>query len=76
MSAVLVKPDGTLVVTLRLTLKPARDAPLIALVRAAPPGGLAGAVREAMRSGIGDEQAFAGGEEEETFEMDALGIVL
>ena len=76
MSAVLVKPDGTLVVTLRLTLKPARDGPLIALVRAAPPGGLAGAVREAMRTGVGNEQAFTDTEEDDAFTVDGLGIAL
>lgn len=77
MSAVLSKPDGTLVVTIRLTLKPGRDDVLIALVDAAPRRGLAGAVREAMRTGIGHEMAYApAGAEELTFDLDDLGIAL
>ncbi len=44
------KPDGTLVVGVRITLKPGRDDDLIALVLSAPK--LAPAIREAMRSGV------------------------
>ena len=52
MSAIVSKPDGTLVVTIRLTLRPDRDDDLIAIIRASPRRGLAATVREAMRSGI------------------------
>lgn len=44
------KPDGTLVVGVRITLKPGRDDELIILVLSAPK--LAPAIREAMRSGV------------------------
>ena len=44
------KPDGTLVVGVRITLKPGRDNALIALVLTAKK--LAPAIREAMRSGV------------------------
>jgi hypothetical protein len=44
------KPDGTLVVGVRITLKPGRDDDLIALVLSARK--LAPAIREAMRSGV------------------------
>ena len=46
------KPDGTVVLTVRVTLKPGRDDDLIALVRQAKPRGMAAAVRDAMRSGV------------------------
>ncbi len=44
------KPDGTLVVGVRITLKPGRDDDLIELVLSAQK--LAPAIREAMRSGV------------------------
>jgi hypothetical protein len=44
------KPDGTLVVGVRITLKPGRDDELIALVLDARK--LAPTIREAMRSGV------------------------
>jgi hypothetical protein len=44
------KPDGTLVVGVRITLKPGRDDDLISLVLSAKK--LAPAIREAMRSGV------------------------
>jgi hypothetical protein len=44
------KSDGTLVVGVRITLKPGRDDELIALVLGARK--LAPAIREAMRSGV------------------------
>ena len=51
MSAIVRRLDGTLVVTLRLTLKPGRDDALIAAIQSAPQRGLAATVREAMRGG-------------------------
>ena len=44
------KKDGTVVVGVRITLKPGRDDDLIDLVLSAPK--LAPAIREAMRSGV------------------------
>jgi hypothetical protein len=44
------KPDGTLVVGVRITLKPGRDDDLIELVLLAKK--LAPAIREAMRGGV------------------------
>jgi hypothetical protein len=44
------KPDGTLVVGVRITLRPGRDDDLITLVLSAKK--LAPAIREAMRSGV------------------------
>ena len=51
MSAIVRRPDGTLIVTLRLTLKPGRDDSLIGVIQSAPSRGLAAVVREAMRGG-------------------------
>ena len=52
MSALVERADGTVVVTVRLTLKPGRDDALIDLVRSAPTRMLAPLIREAMRSGV------------------------
>jgi hypothetical protein len=48
--SIVKKPDGTLVVGVRITLKPGRDDELIDLVLGARK--LAPAIREAMRSGV------------------------
>lgn len=48
--SIVKKPDGTLVVGVRITLKPGRDDELIALVFGAKK--LAPTIREAMRSGV------------------------
>jgi len=74
--AYLVRPNGNLVVTMRLTLQPGRDDDLIALVNAAPRGALAGLVREAMRSGISPRAVFLEEAEEETLDMTGLGLEL
>ncbi len=68
------KQDGTLVVTVRITLKPTRDDDLIALVRAAPPRGLAGVIREAMRNGIGQDSDVSS--QEFDLDLGGLGIEL
>lgn len=47
-----VRPGGSIVVTLRLTLHPGRDDDLIAIIQQAQKGQLATIVRETMRSGI------------------------
>ena len=48
--SIVKKADGTLVVGVRITLKPGRDDELIAMVLGARK--LAPAIREAMRSGV------------------------
>lgn len=54
MSSIEYKPDGTIVVTARLTFKPGRDDRLIELIKNAPARGLASTIRESMRSGSGN----------------------
>jgi hypothetical protein len=66
------KPDGTLVVGVRITLKPGRDDDLIDLVLSAQK--LAPAIREAMRSGVVKE-AFTE-LETDLGDLDAAGIEL
>ena len=72
-----VRPDGTQVVTVRLTLKPGRDDDLIALVEMAPHGRLAAMVREAMRSGVTEKkQTFEVDQDTGLVDMSGLGIEL
>ena len=52
MSSIEYKPDGTIVVTARITLKPGRDDRLIEILETAPARGLASTIRESMRTGI------------------------
>jgi hypothetical protein len=47
-----VRPGGSIVVTVRLTLRPGMDDDLIAILQQAQKGKLAAIVRETMRSGI------------------------
>jgi len=75
-SAIVEKDDGTLVVTVRLTLKPGRDDALIALVHSAPYRGLAATVREAMRSGASHFVAYEVDDYEDDFELPDLGTEL
>jgi hypothetical protein len=51
-ATILVRQNGNIVVTMRLTIQPQRDEALIDFVQNAPKGALAGLVREAMRTGI------------------------
>lgn len=74
MSAVLVKPDGTLVVTVRLTLKPGRDDDLIDLVKSAPRRGLSAVVKESMRSGATPQ--FVVSASEDTLDLPDIGLEL
>ncbi len=70
-----VRPGGSLVVTVRLTLRPGRDDDLIALVEMAPRGRLAAMVREAMRSGVSSKAAnFEAEVEEQPLDMSSLGM--
>ena len=70
-----VRPGGSLVVTVRLTLQPGRDDDLIALVEMAPRGRLAAMVREAMRSGVSSQAtAFETETEAQPLDMSGLGM--
>jgi hypothetical protein len=73
MSCILEKPDGTLVVTVRITLRPGRDDAQIGLVRAAQRSKLAGMIRESMRSGLGAELVAV---EDEDIDLSGLSIDL
>jgi hypothetical protein len=77
MTALLVRQNGNLVVTMRLTLRPGRDDELIELVHNAPDGSLASMVREAMRTGISSKvSTFNEIPDEESFDMSGLGLEL
>ena len=66
------KPDGTIVVGVRITFKPGRDNDLIALVLGAKK--LAPAIREAMRSGVLQTQAYQ--QEADDPALGSIGIEL
>lgn len=76
MACIVEKPDGTIVVLVHLSLKPDRDDAIIQLLRSAPKRGLAGIVREAMRTGIGIARIQNPEEEDEHFDLPDLGIDL
>jgi hypothetical protein len=67
------RADGTLVLTVRVTLKPGRDDDLIALVLQARPRGMATVVREAMRSGVTSRSED---DEDDAFELPDIGLDL
>lgn len=72
-----IRPNGNLIVTVRITLKPGRDDDLIALVQMAPRRRLAPMVREAMRSGVTVRQpAFEADEDDQPVDMSSLGVEL
>ena len=52
MGAVQIRDNGNIVVTIRLTLRPERDACIINLAQNAPRGTLAGSIRRAIHTGI------------------------
>ena len=71
------RKNGSLVVTLRLTLRPDRDDDLIKLVRNAPHGSLAKIVRETMRTGISaPETSGISRLEDESLDASALDLDL
>ena len=68
------RPNGNLVVTMRLTLRPGRDDELIALIQNAPHGALAGLVRESMRNGVVSRAcAFEDTTDDQPLDMSSLG---
>jgi hypothetical protein len=70
MSAITVKPDGTIVATVRITLKPGRDDTLIEMINRAPARCLAATIREAMRTGIMDSAELF---KDEDLDLTSLG---
>lgn len=69
-----LRPNGNLVITVRITLQPGRDDDLITLIQMAPRGRLAAMVREAMRSGtISRKDAFSTSEETD-LDLSALAV--
>jgi hypothetical protein len=69
------RPNGNLVITVRITFRPGRDDDLIDLVVKAPRGALAGLIRESMRNGVSAGHAiFVDEAQEEPLEMSALGM--
>lgn len=70
MSALETKPDGTLVLTVRITLKPGMDDDLINLVRSVKPRQMASTIRGAMRHGLSASMDAAAEEEE----IDLFGL--
>ena len=69
-----VRPNGSLVVTVRMTLQPGRDDDLIALVQMTPRGRLAAMVREAMRSGTTSRDNTFNASEEADLDLSALAL--
>ncbi len=72
--AVSRRKNGTLVVSVRITLQPGRDDNLIELVDNAPKGALAGVMREAMRSGTSSKVTYETEWTEDPLDMSDLGI--
>ena len=75
--ALAARSNGSLVLSVRITLYPGRDDDLIELVQTAPKGSLAGVIREAMRNGVQKVEFLPIQESEDmSFEIDSLGIEL
>lgn len=53
-----IRPRGTMVVTVRITLQPGRDDDLIELIENTPKGALSAVIRESMRSGTNRQTSF------------------
>jgi hypothetical protein len=51
MPSLIEKPDGTVILSVRVTLKPEKDKSIIALIRSVAPRGMSRFVRETMRNG-------------------------
>jgi len=76
MASLTVRPNGNLVLTVRITLVPGRDNDLITLVQSAPHGALARQIREAMRNGVTSWVSQAELEAESPLDMQSLGFEL
>lgn len=76
MAALKVRKNGSLVLTVRLTLLPGRDDDLIALVQDVPHGDLARQIRVAMRNGVTTWVSETINESEIPLDMSNLGLDL
>jgi len=76
MAALKVRKNGSLVLSVRLTLMPGRDDDLIALLQDVPHGDLAHQVRTAMRNGVTRWVTDAETDVETPLDMQDLGIDL
>ncbi len=76
MASLTVRPNGNLVLTVRITLVPGRDDDLIALVQSAPHGALARQIREAMRNGVTSWVSQGELDAESPLDMQLLGFEL
>jgi hypothetical protein len=74
--ALKARPNGSLVLTVRLTLVPGRDDDLIALIQGVPHGDLARQIREAMRNGVTTWVSGSEAEAETPLDMQNLGLDL
>ncbi len=74
--ALKARPNGSLVLTVRLTLLPGRDDDLIALIQGVPRGDLARQIREAMRNGVTTWVSEAETANETPLDMGDLGLDL
>jgi hypothetical protein len=71
-----VRPRGTMVVTVRITLQPGRDDDLIELIENTPKGALSAVIRESMRSGTNRQTSFETEWTDTPLQMGALGMDL
>jgi hypothetical protein len=76
MASLTVRPNGNLVLTVRITLVPGRDDDLITLVQGAPRGALAREIREAMRNGVTSWVSQDENDAESPLDMQSLGFEL
>ncbi len=76
MATLIERHDGTLTLLVHLTFKRGRDDSLIELVLAAPHGCLASYIREAMRSGVNQNNDQIFQTPEEDFTLPDIGTEL
>lgn len=71
-----VRPRGTMVVTVRITLQPGRDDDLIELIENTPKGALSAVIRESMRSGTNRQTSYETEWTDTPLQMGDLGLDL
>ena len=75
-NSVQVRPRGTMVVTVRITLQPGRDEDLIELIENTPKGALSAVILEAMRSGTNRQTTYETEWTDTPLQMGDLGMEL
>jgi hypothetical protein len=75
-NSVKIRPRGTMVVTVRITLQPGRDDDLIELIENTPKGALSAVIRESMRSGTNRQTSFETEWTDTPLQMGDLGMDL